>query len=70
MQTRAVVSASDAMIRHLKLQITKLRREQFGHGAERHEADLRQDGAKTDAAAAKTTVAAFRTSSSGPQAVP
>ena len=34
-QARAVVSASDAMIRHLRLQIAKLRREQFGHSAER-----------------------------------
>ena len=73
MQTRAVVSASDAMIRHLQLQIAKLRREQFGQSAERHarlieqlemqledlETDLGQDRAKTDAAAAKTTVAAF-----------
>jgi transposase len=73
MQTRAVVSASDAMIRHLQLQIAKLRRDQFGHSAERHarlieqlemqledlETDLGHDRAKTDAAAAKTTVAAF-----------
>jgi transposase len=72
-QARAVVSASDAMIRHLQLQIAKLRRDQFGHSAERHarlieqlemqledlETDLGQDRAKTDAAAAKTTVAAF-----------
>jgi len=72
-QTRAVVSASDAMIRHLQLQIAKLRREQFGQSAERHarlieqlemqledlETDFGQDRAKTDAAVAKTTVAAF-----------
>ena len=72
-QARAVVSASDAMIRHLQLQIAKLRREQFSHSAERHarlieqlemqledlETDLGQDRAKTDAAVAKTTVAAF-----------
>ncbi len=72
-QARAVVSASDAMIRHLQLQIAKLRREQFGHSAERHarlieqlemqledlETDLGQDRAKTGAAVAKTTVAAF-----------
>ena len=70
---KAVVSASDAMIRHLQLQIAKLRREQFGNSAERHarlieqlemqledlETDLGQDRAKTDAAVAKTTVAAF-----------
>jgi transposase len=72
-QARAVVSASDAMIRHLQLQIAKLRREQFGYSAERHarlieqlemqledlETDLGQDRAKTDAAVAKTSVAAF-----------
>lgn len=72
-QARAVVSASDAMIRHLQLQIAKLRRDQFGHSAERHarlieqlemqledlETDLGQDRAKTDAAVAKTSVAAF-----------
>lgn len=72
-QARAVVSASDAMIRHLQLQIAKLRREQFGNSAERHarlieqlemqledlETDLGQDRAKTDATVAKTTVAAF-----------
>jgi transposase len=72
-QARAVVSASDAMIRHLQLQIAKLRREQFGHSAERHarlieqlemqledlETDLGQGRANTDAAVAKTTVAAF-----------
>ena len=72
-QAGAVVSASDAMIRHLQLQIAKLRREQFGQSAERHarlieqlemqledlETDLGQDRTKTDAAVAKTTVAAF-----------
>jgi transposase len=72
-QARAVVSASDAMIRHLQLQIAKLRREQFGHSAERHarlieqlemqledlETDLGQDRAKANAAAAKTSVTAF-----------
>ena len=72
-QARAVVSASDAMIRHLQFQLAKLRREQFGHSAERHarlieqlemqledlETDLGQDRAKADAAAAKTSVTAF-----------
>jgi transposase len=61
------------MILHLRLQIAKLRREQFGHGAERQirlieqlemqledlETDLDQDRARTDGAVAKTTVAAF-----------
>ncbi len=72
-QVQAVVSAAEDMIRHLRLQIAKLRREQYGHSAERHarlieqlemqledlETDLEQDRAKADAAAAKTTVAAF-----------
>lgn len=35
-QARAVVSASDAVIRHLQLQIPKLRRKQFGYSDERH----------------------------------
>lgn len=33
---QAVFSASEEMIRHLRLQIAKLRREQFCHSAERH----------------------------------
>ncbi|CAM5492354.1 hypothetical protein ATER59S_03473 [Aquamicrobium terrae] len=35
-QVQAIVSASEDMIRHLRLQIAKLRREQYGHSAERH----------------------------------
>ena len=35
-QTRAVVSASEDMINHLRLQIAKLRREQYGRSSERH----------------------------------
>jgi transposase len=72
-QVQAVVSASEDMIRHLRLQIAKLRREQYGHSAERHarlieqlemqledlETDLEQDRAKADAAATKTSVTAF-----------
>jgi transposase len=72
-QTRAVVSASENMIRHLRLQIAKLRREQYGHSAERHarlieqlemqlediETDIAVDRAKAEATAPKTTVAAF-----------
>lgn len=68
-QVRGVVSAAEDMIRHLRLQIAKLRREQYGHSAERHarlieqledlETDLEQDRAKADAAASRTTVAAF-----------
>jgi len=72
-QVQAIVSASEDMIRHLRLQIAKLRREQYGHSAERHarlieqlemqledlETDLEQDRAKADAAAAKASVRAF-----------
>lgn len=35
-QVQAVVSAAEEMIRHLRLPIAKLRREQYGHSAERH----------------------------------
>ena len=34
-QTRAVVSTSETMIKHLKLEISKLRREHYGHSSER-----------------------------------
>jgi transposase len=34
-QVRAVVSTSEAMIRHLRLEIARLRREQYGHSSER-----------------------------------
>lgn len=34
-QARAVVSTSEAMIKHLKLEIAKLRREHYGHSSER-----------------------------------
>jgi transposase len=67
-------SATEAMIAHLKLQIAKLRREQYGPSAERSrrlldqmelqleelEADANEDGLVAEAAAAKTTnVTAF-----------
>ncbi|WP_353144967.1 IS66 family transposase [Paracoccus sp. (in: a-proteobacteria)] len=72
-QVQPVVSAAEEMIRHLRLQIAKLRREQYGHSAERHarlieqlemqledlETDLQLDRAKADAIASKTTVAVF-----------
>lgn len=72
-QAQAVVSAAEEMIRHLRLQIAKLRRDRYGHSAERHarlieqlemqpedlETDLEQDRAKADAAASRTTVTAF-----------
>lgn len=35
-QARAVVSTSGAMIKHLRLEIAKLRREQYGISSERH----------------------------------
>ncbi len=34
-QVRAVVRASEAMIKHLRLEIARLRREQYGHSSER-----------------------------------
>ncbi len=34
-QTRAVVSTSEAVIKHLRLEIAKLRRDQYGHSSER-----------------------------------
>ena len=35
-QAQAVASAADEMIKHLRLQIAKLRRDHYGHSAERH----------------------------------
>ena len=72
-QVQAVVSASDEMIRHLRLQIAKLRREQFGHSAERHarlieqlemqlediETDMADDRVRAEVAASKTAVITF-----------
>lgn len=72
-QVQAVVSASEEMIRHLRLQIAKLRREQYGHSAERHarlieqlemqlediETDIADDHARAEATAPKTAVTAF-----------
>nr|WP_287758157.1 IS66 family transposase [Acidiphilium sp.] len=66
---RARESATEALIAHLKLQIARLRREQFGASAERSrrlldqlelqledlEADASEDGLAAEAAAAKTT---------------
>ena len=34
-QTWAIVSTSEAMIKHLRLEISKLRREHYGHSSER-----------------------------------
>ncbi len=72
-QARAVVSASEEMIQHLRLQIAKLRQDQYGHSAERQarlieqlemrledlETDLADDRAKAEATAPKAVVAAF-----------
>jgi transposase len=72
-QVQVIVSASEDMIRHLRLQIAKLRREQYGHSAERHarlieqlemqlediETDIADDRTKAEATAPRTTVAAF-----------
>jgi transposase len=72
-QVQAIVSASEDMIRHLRLQIAKLRREQYGQSAERHarlieqlemqlediETDIADDRAKAEATGPKAVVAAF-----------
>ena len=72
-QTRAMVSASEDMINHLRLQIAKLRREQFGRSSERHaqlmeqlemqledlETDIAEGRVKAEATAPPSTVAAF-----------
>lgn len=72
-QVQAIVSAAEDMIRHLRLQIAKLRREQYGHSAERHarlieqlemqlediETDIADDRAKAEATASAAVVAAF-----------
>lgn len=72
-QVQAIISASEDMIRHLRLQIAKLRREQYGHGAERHarlieqlemqlediETDIADDRAKAEATGPRAMVAAF-----------
>ena len=72
-QVQAVVSASEEMIRHLRVQIAKLKREQYGHSAERHarlieqlemqledlETDLGDDRARAEALIPKAAVTAF-----------
>ena len=72
-QAQAVASAADEMIKHLRLQIAKLRRDQYGHSAERHarlieqlelqlediEADQGEEISRAQAVPAKTTVAGF-----------
>ena len=72
-QSRAVISASDDMIRHLRLEIAKLRREQFGPSSERRarlieqlemqledlETDIAADRVKAEAEAPRSVVDAF-----------
>ncbi|WP_187970104.1 IS66 family transposase [Aquibium microcysteis] len=73
-EARALVSTSEAMIAHLRLEIAKLRREQYGHSSERRarlieqmelqledlEAAATEDEIASERAAARTTtVAAF-----------
>ena len=72
-QSRAVISASDDMIRHLRLEIAKLRREQFGPSSERRarlieqlemqledlETDIAANRAKAEAEAPRSLVDAF-----------
>ena len=73
-EVRALVSTSEAMIAHLRLEIAKLRREQYGHSSERRarlieqmelqledlEAAATEDEIASERAAARTTtVAAF-----------
>ena len=74
-QVRAVVTTSEAMIRHLKLEIAKLRRAQYGQSSERRvrlidqmelqleelEADATEDEIAAERTAANiTTVSAFK----------
>ena len=72
-QSRAIISASDDMIRHLRLEIAKLRREQFGPSSERRarlieqlemqledlETDIAADRTKAEAEAPTSVVDAF-----------
>lgn len=72
-QVQAAVSAAGEMIRHLRLQIAKLRRDQYGHSGERHarlieqlemqledlETDIADDRAKAEATGPGAMVSAF-----------
>lgn len=72
-QARAVVSTSEAMIKHLRLEIAKLRREQYGRSSERRarlidqmelqleelEAAATEDEIAAEKTAKTTTVASF-----------
>jgi septal ring factor EnvC (AmiA/AmiB activator) len=72
-RSRAVISASEDMIRHLRLEIAKLRREQFGVSSERRarlieqlemqledlETDIAADRVKPGGEAPRSVVGAF-----------
>lgn len=72
-QARAVASTSEAMIKHLRLEIAKLRREQYGHSSERRarlidqmelqlqelEAAVTEDEIAAEKATKTTSVASF-----------
>lgn len=73
-QARAVVTTSEAMIKHLRLEIAKLRREQYGHSSERRarlidqmelqleelEAAATEDEIAAEKTTKTTTVAVFK----------
>lgn len=62
-QARAVVSTSEAMIKYLRLEIVKLRREQHGHSSERRACLINQmemQLEELEAAAAEDEIAAMR----------
>ena len=79
-----MVSTSEAMIKHLKLEIAKLRREHYGHSSERSarlidqmelqleelEAAATEDEIAAEKVAKTTTVAGLRAPPPGAQAVP
>ena len=70
-QTRAVVSTAEAMIKHLKLEIAKLRREHYGHSSERRarlidQMELQLE--ELEAAAAEDEIAAEKAAKTTPVA--
>ena len=70
-QARAVVSTSEAMIKHLRLEIARLRREQYGHSSERRARLLDQmelQLEELEAAATEDEVAAEKATKTTPVA--
>ena len=70
-QTRAVASTAEAMIKHLKLEIAKLRREHYGHSSERRarlidQMELQLE--ELEAAAAEDEIAAEKAAKTTPVA--